>query len=312
MPMFVRHFLCVTFLMLASVSSINGAEPPMRGMWVYKTGVILASPAEQAALFAFCKERQITDLFWQVHFDRADGMKLKDQDATHLFLKAAHAQTIRIHTLGGDPAHTLTQNHDRVLAMADAVLAFNHSGEPFDGMHLDVEPHALPAWKKASEAEKCNLLTQFVDLHTKVAERLHAADSRLRYGADIVFWLDKRRPDGSLAYPVNYRGVAKDPAAHLLDVVDNVGIMSYRDKADGKNGIISIVGRTIESADTARGRAFIGVKMADIGARNEGFFGHTEPEMMSELKKVDVAYEGRRGYAGLCFFMYEAFKVMPR
>ena len=31
----------------------------------------------------------------------------------------------------------------------------------------------------------------------EVAERLHAANPHLQYGADIVFWLDKLKPDGS-------------------------------------------------------------------------------------------------------------------
>lgn len=88
--------------------------------------------------------------------------------------------------------------------------------------------------------------------------------------------------------------------------------MSYRDKAEGKNGMIAIVEKTIASADTTRGRAFVGVKMANIGPRNEGFFGRTETDMMTELRKVDEAYRNHRGYAGLCFFTYEAFKAMPR
>ena len=284
----------------------------MRAMWVYKTEPIMASASEQGQLFTFCKERRITDLFWQVHFDRSNGTVLKDAVPTRTFLKAAHAQSIRIHTLGGDPYHTLAKNHERVLAMADAILEFNKSGEPFDGMHLDIEPHALPLWKKATEAEKCDLLTQFVDVHTKVAEHLHAADPHLLYGADIVFWLDKLKPDGTAAYPVTYRGVTKDAAKFLLDALDNVGIMSYRNTAEGKNGIVALVANTIAYGDTASARAFVGVKMANVGPKIEGFFGSTEAEMMAKLRPVDETYGPHRGYAGLAFFMYEAFRVMPR
>ena len=298
-------------LVLATVV-LEAAEDPRRGMWVYKTDAILGSTADQQALFTFCKERHITDLFWQVHFDRTQGVKLKAADETRVLLKFAHAAGLRIHTLGGDPVHTFTKNHERVLAMADAVIEFNRTGEPFDGMHLDIEPHALPTWRKSSDAKKCELLTQLVDIHTKMAQRLHTANPSFQYGADIVFWLDKRKPDGTAAYPVTYHGATKDAAKLLLDVVDNVGIMSYRDKVEGKNGIIAIVQKTIAYADTAHGRAFVGVKMADIGPRNEGFFGRMEAEMMSELQKVDSAYRDHRGYAGLCFFTYEAFKAMPR
>jgi hypothetical protein len=291
-------------------TSAGAVEPAMRAMWVYKTESIIASANEQAQLFAFCKQRHITDLFWQVHFDHSNGTKLKDADVTHTFLRAAHAQALRIHTLGGDPSHTLTKNHERVLAMADALLAFNKAGEPFDGMHLDIEPHALPQWKKASDPEKGELLTQLVNVHTKVAERLRG--TKLAYGADIVFWLDKTKPDGSPAYPVTYHGVAKDAAKHLLDVLDNVGIMSYRSTTEGSNGIIALVAKTIAYADTAKGRAFVGVKMANIGPANEGFFGSTESAMMNQLQSVDETYGPHRGYAGLAFFTYDAFRVMPK
>lgn len=288
-----------------------------RAMWVYKTAPIEASAPEQNQLFDFCRQRGITDLFWQSHFDRAnDGRRtLADSPGLRTFLRAAHQHALRIHALGGDPAHALERNHPRVLAMADGLIAFNVAGksdEKFDGLHLDIEPHALPGWKQSSPAEKCDLLTQFVTVHALTAARVHAADARLLYGADIVFWLDKTKPDGMSVYPVTFRGITKDAAKHLLDAVDNVGIMSYRDTAEGRNGILALVEKTITYADTARGRVFVGVKMADIGPKNEGFFGQTEPQMMAKLRPVDDTFCPHRGYAGLAFFMYEAFKMMPR
>lgn len=298
------------------LSATTFAGDATRAMWVYKTAPIEASAPEQAHLFGFCRQRGITDLFWQAHFDRAndDRRVMADSPGLRAFLRAAHQHALRIHALGGDPAHTLARNHPRVLAMADGLIAFNVGGQPgetFDGLHLDIEPHALPEWKKASPAEKCDLLTQFVTVHTLAAGRLHTAAAHLLYGADIVFWLDKTNPDGSPAYPVTFRGITKDAAKHLLDVVDNVGIMSYRDTAEGRNGILALVEKTIAYADTARGRAFVGVKMAGIGPKNEGFFGQTEAQMMAKLRPVDDTCRTHRGYAGLAFFMYEAFKVMP-
>ena len=67
-------------------------------------------------------------------------------------------------------------------------------------------------------------------------------------------------------------------------------------------------------ADTVKpGRkVFVGVKMADIGSRNESFFGRTEQEMDVELRKVDDAFQQNPGYAGLAFFMYSAYKAMPQ
>ena len=281
-------------------------------MWVYRTDDLLASKAEQESLLAFCKERRIADLFWQIHHDRSQNYALKNAEATRSFLQAAHGQSIRVHALDGDPADTFSRNHERVLAKAEAVVAFNQAGERFDGLHLDIEPHALPEWKKLSDIEKAEWLTQLVTIHGRVADRVHGAKPALIYGVDIVFWLGKTNRDGSLAYPVTYRGVTKDAGAHLLDLVDKVGVMSYRGSAEGPNGLIAIASRTIEQADHAHGRAYVGVKMADIGGKNETFYGKTESQMMTEVNKVDAAFAGHRGYAGICFFMYEAFKVMPR
>jgi hypothetical protein len=305
--------LFVAFCAVLAASDAKGGA----AMWVYKTKVVMESTAERGELFDFCHQRHITDLFWQVHFERISGggLVVGDGEITRAFLREAHAQSVRIHALAGDPSHTLTANHDRVLARVDALVAFNKAAGPdagFAGLHLDIEPHGLPQWKSADHAGKCQLLAQFVDVHTKAAERLHAADPHLAYGADVVFWLDKLNPDGSPFYPVSYRGVTKDAAKHLLDVVDNVGIMSYRNTTEGRNGIIALVARMITYADTTNAHAFVGVKMADIGPRMETFFGRREEEMMTALQSVDEAYRTHPGYAGLAFFMYEAFKVMPR
>jgi hypothetical protein len=44
----------------------------------------------------------------------------------------------------------------------------------------------------------------------------------------------------------------------------------------------------------------------------ESFFGRTEQDMDAELRKVDEAYGSHRGYAGPAFFMYSAYRTMPR
>jgi hypothetical protein len=297
---------------------LTAAELPAtesRGMWVYKTDAITASAEACDSLFDFCAKRHITDLFWQVHFARMDdgSRVLKNAVVTRAFLQRAHARSLRIHALFGDPSHALKAKHGIVFASADGVIAF-HKDVPaesrFDGLHLDIEPHGLPQWRKADLTLKCDLLSQFVEVHHQTATRIHAADAKLVYGVDIVFWLDKTKPEGGEAYPVTFEGITKDAAKHLLDVVDQVAIMSYRDTAEGRNGIIALVAKTIAYADTQRAKVFVGVKMADIGSKMETFYGQTEEQMMTALQPVDETYRSQPGYAGLAFFMYEAFKTM--
>ncbi|MDB6004334.1 MAG: hypothetical protein JWR15_1321 [Prosthecobacter sp.] len=300
------------FVVLAA-TKLSAAE--MRGMWIYKSDAIASSPETSDSLFDFCAKRHITDLFWQVHFERMnDGSRvLKNTEPTRAFLQRAHARLVRIHALFGDPSHALRAKHGIVFASVDGVVAFNRDGAKearFDGVHLDIEPHGLPQWKKADIALKCDLLTQFVEVNHQAAARAHAADPGLVYGADIVFWLDKTNAEGQSVYPVTFQGVTKDAAKHLLDVVDNVAIMSYRNTAEGRNGIVPLVAKTIAYADTGKAKVFVGVKMADIGPKMETFYSQTEAQMMTALQPIDETYRSHPGYAGLAFFMYEAFKTM--
>ena len=307
-----------TFVILFTFVMLTAAELPaaeMRGMWVYETEALAASASASDSLFDFCTQRHITDLFWQVHFTQLnDGTRvLKNAEATGALLQRAHARSLRVHALFGDPSHTLKAKHGLVLASTDAVVAF-HRGVPaearFDGIHLDIEPHGLAQWKQAGLTLKCDLLSLFVEVHHQAAARIRAADASLVYGADIVFWLDKTKPDGGEVYPVAFHGVTKDAAKHLLDFVDQVAVMSYRDTAEGPNGIIALVAKTIAYADTHSARVFVGAKMADIGPKMESFYGKTEAQMMTALQPVDATYRSHPGYAGLAFFMYEAFKTM--
>jgi hypothetical protein len=314
-----RQILWLTTLSSLAISAAERASaPPMRAMWVYETKLLLASSAARAELFQFCGPRRITDLFLQTHFEKQgkEGpCQIADAAAMQIFLREAAQHRLRVHALTGDPKQVLTAHHGRVLALVDAFAAFNQSAGSdgrFAGLHLDIEPHAMPEWKSASLEEKCRLLTQFVELNAKVVERLHASAPGALYGADIAFWLDKMKQDGTPAYPVTYHGTTKDATKHLLDMVDNLGLMSYRGKVEGPNGIIPLVEKSITYADTAKGRAFVGVKMAQVGLAMESFYGRTEPEMMAELGKVDQTYGPHRGYAGLAFFMYSAYRSMPQ
>lgn len=315
-----RHTLLALVFALAGSGDVSRAAEErgtlQRAMWVYETPELLRSDAARAELLEFCVPRQITDLFLQAHFvKKGEGFEIADATPMRGLLRAANAHGLRIHALAGDPVHTLRENHERVLARVEAFAAFNESAaadERFAGLHFDIEPHGLPQWKKAGDAEKAELLTQFVELNAKVVERLHARAPGTLYGADIAFWFDKTKPDGTPVYPVTFRGETTDATRHLLGFVDNVGSMSYRGAVEGKNGMIAIVARSIASANEAKGRVFVGVKMAQIGPPMEGFYGRTEQEMDAELRKVDAAYRAQRGYAGLAYFMYSAFKAMPR
>ncbi len=302
-------------LALFPLAGSQAGEPPMRGMWVYETELVMKSSEESESLFAFCRQRRITDLFWQVHFSRSDdwASSLRNAEMSRRFLREAHRSGLRIHALTGDPSHTRPEKQERVIASAEALIRFNRDSpgdSHFDGLHLDVEPHGLPEWKNADTGKKIELLTWFVELHYGVSDYLRSSDPSLVFGTDVVFWLNKVNADGSEVYPVIVRGREANPMAHLLQIVDQLAIMSYRNTATGRNGILSLVENTILHADSTPAKVFVGVKMADMGLALETFHGRSEEEMMKILKPVEGTCRPHRSYAGFAFFHYEAFRSM--
>jgi hypothetical protein len=303
------------FFLALTIRGTWAADVPGHGMWVYNTAAIASSIQEQERLFSFCRERGIRDLFWQVHFSKTEVPVciLENATAQRSFLRAAHEHKIRVHALTGDPSHTRLPKHARVLALLEALLIFNadsDDGSRFDGLHLDIEPHGLPEWKSADKELRCELLSQFVEMHRVVAERLRREQDPIQLGTDLVFWLNKTDPDGLPEYPVALHGQTKDPMAFILDLVDRVAIMSYRDTTEGRNGIVAIVAPTLSQAGFTKAKVYVGVKMAPIGSAKESYYGRSEAEMWSDLKSVDEAYGTQPSYAGMAFFHYESFQEM--
>ena len=319
-----HRFAQVVLLLLLAGSHLHGEGDSKSGtnaMWIYKTDPIMADQCARDELFAFCAARRIVDLFWQTHYTAALGepkggdVLIPNAGVLRAFLGQAGKHGLRIHALSGDPSYVEPKNQQRALARVEATINFNKAsppGERFAGVHFDIEPHGLSSWKSSDNAQKCVLLTQLVEVSAKAAERIHAASPELLFGADVTFWFDKTSADGSSVYPVTFRGATKDATKHLLDLADNIAIMSYRNTALGKNGIINLVSQTVAYADTSRGKAYVGVKMANIGPPMEGFYGSSEEDMMTALKPLVETYGDHRGYACIGYFMYEAYREMPR
>lgn len=72
----------------------------------------------------------------------------------------------------------------------------NHvANERFGGLHFDIEPHALPAWATATEAQKRQLLDDYLDMLTMIDAWLAAAghpSAALR--VDLPVWYDNLPP----------------------------------------------------------------------------------------------------------------------
>jgi len=175
-------------------------------------------------------------------------------------LKSCSERGIRVHAMDGYPEYALRPFHPEVLALVGAIIDYNEAANPderFYGVHLDNEPYQLLGF---DGPERENILAQYLELNEKAMALLKERKSDLVYGVDIPFWLDEKDMDGNPSGLVTYKGVRKDAAKHIIDIVDNIGVMDYRNFACGVDGMIYHARGEIDYADKVGKKIYLGVE----------------------------------------------------
>lgn len=249
-------------------------------MWLWESPKVLLDAEARAGLFAFCACQGIDTLWMQVALAReraADGTPvLQHAAAWRTLLREAHAAGLSVEALEGAPAYALKAHHGEALAVVDAVVAFSKEApreERFDGLHFDIEPHALYRWRFPESRER--MATGLVEVSLESARRLRAAG--LRFGVALPFWLQVLdEHTGEPLGVVTWERTRQSAAYHLIDRLDYVAIMSYRDRSTGPNGVVAIAADLLAHArEPGRARVYLGLETAADSER--AWFATGEP-----------------------------------
>jgi len=243
----------------------SGRDDLVWALWVWESIPLLLNAAERETFFDFCNDRNIDEVFFQIvsAFETAEdgrvSCRLAHKAAQRSFNRQARERGILVHALDGRPEYVLASWHPKVLAQVRAIVEFNRQADPaerFYGIHYDNEPYLLPAFESPAQAD---ILRQYLELNKAIGVYLREQGSGMVFGVDIPFWFDERK-DQALDCFVTFEGAHRDAAEHVIRLVDNVGIMDYRNFAGGADGMI-IHGRTeLEYARAAGTRVYLGVE----------------------------------------------------
>ncbi|MDA1051483.1 MAG: hypothetical protein O3C40_13525 [Planctomycetota bacterium] len=249
----------------AVAAPVPAADSMRRKLWVWSTETLLRDAKARGELFDLCQSQRIDELWMQLLYDvnrqdaepRSTTCTLRYQDEFRLILGEAHGRGIRVHGLDGYPDFALRENHDIPLAVVDAVIAFNRvqpAASRFDGVHFDNEPYLLIGWHDPSQREE--ILRDFLALNAECQRRIRE-HSEMQFGIDIPFWWQERdEATGQIVAEVEFAGKRQAASFHCLDMLDNIGVMNYRDGADGADGMIAHGRDLLEYADH-HGRAIV-------------------------------------------------------
>lgn len=227
-----------------------------RAMWIWSTNTLLDSATERETLFSFCQRQNVDQLWIQVLYRIEPGVDLtlvaseglpegvrgeiQRADDFRQFLAQAHKHGIEVHALDGYPEFAQKIYHRMPLAIVDAIIAFNKSSkqpERFDGIHFDNEPYLIAGSRDRDRNRE--ILAEFLELNAECQKRVRE-QSDMVYGIDIpFFWQEADLKTGEVGGMVTFNGQSKPASFHCIDMLDNVGIMNYRDTADGADGMIA-------------------------------------------------------------------------
>ena len=114
--------------------------PPVHGLWVWKTPIILDLPARAEALRDFCRSQQINEVY--LSFSSQNGGAAEQQEIQKL-IALLHKSHIWVEALlSSTDADEPGKHRDKLMAHVSEVVTFNreHAKDRFDGIHLDIEP----------------------------------------------------------------------------------------------------------------------------------------------------------------------------
>lgn len=231
---------------------------------------------------------------------------LTDQPATYTeLIDRAHAEGIRVFALVGRAEWALEGRHRDALAELRQVLSFNasHPESTFDGIQFDIEPHTLPEY----QAKRGSVNYQYLQVLNKIASEIRISGDPLELNAAIPCWY----ATGENPVIVETGGQRKPLSYFVLDIVDTVSLMAYRDTADRQ------IRASLAEADYA---ASLGKKVY-IGAETSPPNGSTIPNeityynkglvyMNQQIQEINAYFEQHPGFGGIAIHQYPAYRKM--
>jgi hypothetical protein len=296
---FLPHFLSrrpAAFLPPTGLS-----EPKaVRAMWVWDARIAADSQA-RSRLLQFCKRRRVDTLYLSAY-----DLRPPMDERYRQFNRLAHQEGIAVHALAGDPRWGKPQYHHVPLEWVASVRRYNASAaqpERFDGLHTDVEVYLLTkSWKE----QPAMLLGGYLDLNAKIAAELARDPVRALFSVDIPFWFDD-----DPAYRILWHGKVKPPSQHVIDTVDSVTVMAYRNFAEGEDGTVHLVSLEMNYADRVGKPVVIGQETQENLYPPYVTFGGTSCKALyREMDKIEMVMGKRPAFGGFALHHYESYRKL--
>ncbi|AZK47575.1 hypothetical protein [Paenibacillus lentus] len=216
-------------------------DPIIRGTYVWEAHEVIENSQE---ILDFAMEKQLNWLYVRLDLQQPFS-------SYSSFVKEAAAAGIEVHALGGTPTWALEENLPWIMRLVNYVKDYNRAvqgDERFHGIHVDIEPYVLPEWRTDPQ----QIITEWTSNMDVFVNELKK-DSNLQASMDLAVWLDK------------YKVTGEDMSLSkwMIDRMDHVSLMAFRDSVEGSNGIIDVTKEEIAFANELGKPIYISVEMKE-------------------------------------------------
>lgn len=301
-----------------------------RALWVWDSDII-TNTSERSMLLSFSSSRNINTLYIE-SYSIITGNSTTDKNNLADLIRIAYDQCISIELLAGESEWYLPSNHSSAVNFAQKAVDFTRglSIKP-KAIHLDVEPYGYSSgslWDANNGTNRGAILSDYISMLTKVKSTL---GNTLLLNVDVPFWYDSAS------------GLQGSGAAYfskqIMDTVDIMTIMDYRDTAFGvkssgeiissknesSNGIYDLGYDEVAYANSIGKKVIIGVEtkcFSDSASAQITFCGtrtvgnQTIKKGVSflahELEKVRTAFSSLASFGGTAIHHYDSYQTLPQ
>jgi hypothetical protein len=280
-----RWFVCGTIgLFATSGAPLAGAtsfQNLSKALWAWQV-----APSDWADLGSFCKAAGITGLMLSLGADVRSQLVDGDADLLGEVASLRHSG-LTVAALGGEQ-DWLTRREATLPASLDEILNIQRQYAPFDGLHLDIEPQLLPAWKSG---ERSAVAAQYLQLLSRV--RSASAGIQLEVTAHPSY------------AEVN---VAGDTFLHqIVNQTDRISLMAYRDQPAAALNFARLALPIFKQS----GSAWRFGVLANASREPDISYAETSSgQFQSDMVSLDrmLRAEATKGYEGLIFEDYRGMR----
>ncbi|WP_345242098.1 hypothetical protein [Pontibacillus salipaludis] len=287
-------FFAIILVFMGATAQVEAESYEYRtsiSTWMWNTPTIMREPDE---VLQDLKAKHVQKLYLQVNRDVPEYYYKS-------FIKKASQQGIDVYALGGS-TKWLKRGDQRLPLFKEWVIEYQKEAnktEQFDGFHLDIEPHAADGW----DTDQQEMILRFQKI---IADfKLLANELQLPLELDQPFWFDS----------VNYdnesfgKGILSE---WVIQQVDGVTLLAYRNFSEGNNGINKLVEKEMAYAEQVDRKVEVAIETKRTGLDYLSFYGFTQKDIDQVFAEVSTQYESYPSFNGFAVHRFESWRPFGR